>query len=102
MSDFIHTLVTFYTEVGTVVTCRVIHKIFIRLIYLKDGEEYMEIDFGTLFSIILGTFLVGMTIGELIERGRNKQTYENTYNPLITDFRKQKKEMWKKISERIK
>ena len=62
-------------------------------------NNYMELDIGTLLSIIFGTFLFGLAIGELIERNRNKKSFTRTVNPIINDYRKQKKDMWKKYSE---
>ena len=59
----------------------------------------MELDIGTLLSIIFGTFLFGLAIGELIERHRNKKAHELTVNPIINDYRRQKRDMWKKYSE---
>lgn len=57
----------------------------------------MEMDVSTLAGLIFGTFLFGVSIGEIIERVRNKKAIENTYYPLINDYRSQKSDMWKKI-----
>jgi len=79
-----------------------ISKIFIRFIYLKYGEELMEIDVGTLISCIGGTFFFGIAVGEFIERLKNKQTYTNAYEPIISKYLRQKSKMFDKTMERIK
>ena len=62
----------------------------------------MEMDIGTIISIVGGTFFVGIGIGEFIERLKNKQTYSNAYEPIISNYLKQKDKMFDKAMERIK
>ena len=60
----------------------------------------MEIDIGTIISIVGGTFFVGIALGEFIERLKNKQTYANAYEPIISKYLHQKDKMFDKYMER--
>lgn len=62
----------------------------------------MEIDIVTLFSYIVGTFLIGTAIGGFIEGLKNKRTYENAYEPIISKYLQQKDKMFDKALRRMK
>lgn len=79
-----------------------INKLFIRVIYLKNGEELMEIDTVALIIYLGGTFLFGVTVGEFIERYNNKESLKDVVKPIINKYLKQKDKMFDKVMEDLK
>jgi len=62
----------------------------------------MEIDAVALIIYLGGTFLFGFTVGEFIERLKNKESCTNNVQPIIRAYLKQKGKMFDKAMEKIK